>query len=157
MGTELAPDAEWDASGQLDMGLARHPLRAGFARFLTRLGELYRARACLWHSDVSPDGFAWIDCADREQSVLAYLRRFFDDEVAVVLNLTPVPRPAYRIGVPRAGTWTPLLCSDAAEFGGSGHFRTEPLRAEPTPAHRHPVSIVLALPPLSALVLAAPG
>jgi 1,4-alpha-glucan branching enzyme len=155
MGTELAPDIEWDASSELDLRLAQHPLRAGFGRFLARLGELYRGHPCLWHSDVSSDGFAWIDCADREHSVLAYRRRFFGDELAVVLNLTPVPRPHYRIGVPHGGTWIPLLCSDAAEFGGSGHFDARPVRAEPLAVHGHTASIALTLPPLAALVLEA--
>jgi 1,4-alpha-glucan branching enzyme len=157
MGTELAPDAEWDASGELDMRLAQYPLRAGFGRFLARLGQLYHEHPCLWRSDVSPDGFAWIDCADREQSVLAYLRRFFGDELAVVLNLTPVARPDYRIGVPHAGTWILRLCSDAAEFGGSGRFYAHPVRSEALPAHGHAASIALTLPPLAALVLEAAG
>jgi 1,4-alpha-glucan branching enzyme len=155
MGSELAPDAEWDAEGELDLRLAQHPLRAGFGRFLARLGELYRDHPCLWHSDVSPDGFAWIDCADREQSVLAYSRRFFADELVVVLNLTPVRRPGYRIGVPRAGTWFPRLSSDDAEFGGSGHFAASAVRADPLPAHGRAASIAVTLPPLAALVLEA--
>jgi 1,4-alpha-glucan branching enzyme len=157
MGTELAPDAEWDASRELDWSLANHPLRAGFGRFLARLGELYREHPCLWRSDVSTDGFLWIDCADREQSVLAYRRRFFGDELVVVLNLTPVPRPHYRIGVPRAATWIALLSSDAAEFGGSGDHAVSALRAEVPAAHGHPVSIGLTLPPLAAVVLQAAG
>jgi 1,4-alpha-glucan branching enzyme len=157
MGTELAPDAEWDASRALDWNLPQHPQRAGFGRFLVRLGELYREHACLWRSDVSPEGFAWIDCTDREQSVLAYLRRFFADELVVVLNLTPVPRPDYRFGVPRAGTWITRLCSDAAEFGGSGHFEVASVRTEPIASHGHPLSIALTLPPLAALVLEAAG
>jgi len=89
--------------------------------------------------------------------VLAYLRRFFGDELVVVLNLTPVPRPHYRIGVPHAGTWIARLCSDAAEFGGSGHFDVRPVRAEPQHAHGHAASIALTLPPLAALVLEAAG
>jgi 1,4-alpha-glucan branching enzyme len=157
MGTELAPETEWDPTSGLDWNLAQHPRRADFGRFLARLGQLYREHPCLWRSDASPEGFAWIDCADREQSVLAYLRRFFADELAVVLNLTPVPRPNYRIGVPRAGAWIPRLCSDAAEFGGSGHFDLGPIRTEPIGAHGHPFSIALTLPPLAALVLEAAG
>jgi 1,4-alpha-glucan branching enzyme len=155
MGTELAPDAEWDALRELDWRLAQHALRAGFGRFLARLGELYREHPCLWRSDVSTDGFLWIDCADRQQSVLAYRRRFFGDELVVVLNLTPVPRPHYRIGVPRGGTWVPLLSSDAVEFGGSGDFAVPALRADAPAAHGHPVSISLLLPPLAAVVLEA--
>jgi 1,4-alpha-glucan branching enzyme len=157
MGNELAPDTEWDSSRGLDWSLAKHPLRSGFARFLARLGALYGEHPCLWRSDVSPDGFAWIDCTDREESVLAYIRRFFADELAVVLNLTPVPRRDYRLGVPRAGTWIARMNSDAAEFGGTGHFDVEPIRTETTPAHGQAVSIALTLPPLAALILEAAG
>jgi len=157
MGTELAPDREWDASVGLDTSLADQPLRAGFARFLARLGELYLEHPCLWRGDPSPDGFAWVDCADREQSVIAYRRLFYGDELVVVLNLTPVPRPRYRIGVPRAGRWTPRLCSDDAAFGGSDHFSPQPVRAEAVAAHGHESSIVLTLPPLAALVFEPAG
>ncbi|MGH7337820.1 MAG: alpha amylase C-terminal domain-containing protein, partial [Myxococcota bacterium] len=157
MGTELAPDDEWDASGELDMRLAQHPLRAGFgASWSASARSIASIRACgaaTSHRMASRGSTARI----ANQSVLAYRRRFFGDELAVVLNLTPVPRPCYRVGVPRAGTWVPRLCSDAAEFGGSGDFEVHPVRAEPLVAHGHTSSIALTLPPLSALVLEAAG
>ena len=37
----------------------------------------------------------------------------------MLVNFTPVPRPAYRIGVPEAGWYRELLNSDAAMYGGS--------------------------------------
>ena len=40
--------------------------------------------------------------------------------VVVVLNLTPVPREQYRIGVPEAATYVELLSSDDPRFGGNG-------------------------------------
>ena len=52
----------------------------------------------------SRDGFSWIDVADRENSVVSYVRRDGDEHAIVVLNLTPVPREDYRIGVPGACT-----------------------------------------------------
>ncbi len=153
MGTELAPWEEWDASRSLDWELARDPQRAGFARFLESLGALYREHPCLWRSDPSPEGFRWIDCANHEQSVLVYLRRFFDDELVVVLNLTPEPRHDYRIGVPHSGRWREILCSDDGSFGGSGHPRRGRAVAEPVPSHGEEQSLSLVLPPLCALVL----
>ena len=37
-----------------------------------------------------------------------------------VINLTPVPRQGYRIGVPAAGRWREVLNFDAPLYGGSG-------------------------------------
>ncbi len=153
MGSELAPWEEWNAARSLDWSLAEDPARAGFARFLEALGALYRSHPCLWHSDPSPEGFRWIDCENHAESVLVYLRRFFDDELVVVLNLTPEPRHDYRIGVPRAGLWHEILASDDGAFGGSGHPRRGSAPSETIPCHGEEHSVALVLPPLSALVL----
>jgi len=48
----------------------------------------------------------------------------------VACNFTPVPRPAYRIGVPRGGRWRERLNSDAADYGGSGQGNLGALQAE---------------------------
>jgi 1,4-alpha-glucan branching enzyme len=153
MGTELAPDGEWDADATLDWGSAEQPMRAGFGRFLRALLRLYRAQPCLWRSDPAPEGFHWIDCSDHAQSVLSFLRRFYENELVIALNLTPVPRDDYRIGVPRAGRWQVRLCSDDGEFGGSGYARPAAFEAQPVPAHGLDHSASLVLPPLAVLVL----
>ncbi len=72
---------------------------------------------------------------------------------AVVLNLTPVPRTSYRIGVPWPGTWKVVLSSDADEFGGSECKATESVIAEPEPMHGFVWSIALDLPPLAGIIL----
>jgi 1,4-alpha-glucan branching enzyme len=154
MGTELAPWTEWCHDASLEWSLAGDPLRAGLARFVEALGRLYHAHPSLWRSDPDPEGFAWIDCSDAENSVISYRRRSGPDELVVVLNATPVPRPAYRIGAPRAGEWSEALCSDAGGFGGSDWARPARVRAEPIPLHGLPHSVELALPPLACLVLA---
>ena len=73
--------------------------------------------------------------------------------VVVALNLTPVPRRDYRVGVPNAGVWCLRLCSDDAAYGGSGHERHPRVDSEPVRCHGEDDSIVLVLPPLAALVL----
>jgi 1,4-alpha-glucan branching enzyme len=153
MGTELAPEAEWSHERSLDWHLAGDPLRAGLARFLADLGALYREESCLWRRDPDPDGFAWIDCSDREHSVLAYLRRDGEHPLVVVLNLTPVPRLDYRVGVPDAPAWRTRLDSDDARYGGSGFGAHARVAAEDVPWHGQPRSLRLRLPPLGVLVL----
>ncbi len=71
--------------------------------------------------DFEPEGFHWIDCSDREQSVLAFLRLGLAQRLVVVLNFTPEPRSGYRIGVPESG---PL--PRAAEFGFKPLWRRQP-------------------------------
>jgi 1,4-alpha-glucan branching enzyme len=154
MGSELAVEAEWDHDRSLDWHLADEPPRRGMLTFFAELGALYRDTPCLWRGDPDPEGFAWIDCNDRENSVVAYERRWRDEHVIVVLNFTPVPRDGYRIGVPEHTSYRQRLSSDDPRYGGSDVATPNRLDAEPTPFHGHPCSVVLRLPPLGALILA---
>jgi len=153
MGTELAPWAEWNHDASLDWHLRDDPRRAAFGRYVTRLAALYRQEPVLWREDPSWDGFAWIDVADRENSVLSYVRRSGGSHGVVILNLTPVPRERYRIGVPAAGRYERLLSSDDLEWGGTGYGAIAAVDTEPAPFHGYPQSIELTLPPLGALLL----
>jgi 1,4-alpha-glucan branching enzyme len=154
MGAELAPHGEWDQRYSLDWHLAGDPSRIGLARLLEVLGWLYLEHPCLWRSDPDPEGFAWIDCSDRDQSVVSYRRCCGEDELVVVVNATPEPRVDYRIGAPHPGLWVEKLSTDAREFGGSGFETLASVIAEPISCHGHPQSLCLRLPPLSCLVLA---
>jgi 1,4-alpha-glucan branching enzyme len=95
-------------------------------------------------------------CNDARQSVISYLRKGDGGEhLAVVLNLTPVPRHGYRIGVPQGGCYREALNTDAAIYGGSGVDNgAGPLEAEEKPWMGRTHSLVLTLPPLAAIVLA---
>jgi 1,4-alpha-glucan branching enzyme len=154
MGAELAPYDEWNHEASLDWHLADEPMRAGLANFLADLGALYRESPALWRHDHGPEGFAWIDCTDRDNSIISYARRDGDDHLVVVLNLTPVPRDNYRIGAPAAGRYTVKLSSDAREYGGSGFAIPTTLDTESVAYHGYPQSLQLVLPPVGALVLA---
>jgi 1,4-alpha-glucan branching enzyme len=153
MGTELAADREWNHDGSLDWHLAGDPMRSGLMRFLEDLGGLYRRSRCLWRSDPDPEGFRWIDCEDRDNSVLSYVRRDRDDYLVVLCNFTPVPREGYRIGVPDRGDFVRVLSSDDSRFGGSGMEPAARVSAEPQRLHGFDQSISLLLPPLAAVIL----
>ena len=154
MGSELAPWTEWNHDRSLDWHLGQDGMHEAFGRYLADLGHVYGEHPALWRHDYGHEGFAWIDVADRENSVLSYVRRDGEDHVVVVLNLTPVPRDHYRIGAPAAGEYRLLLSSDDMRYGGSGFGVVESVRTEPAPFHGYPQSVVLGLPPLGAVVLA---
>ena len=90
---------------------------------------------------------------DKAQSVLAWLRLGIGKEppVLVVCNFTPVPRQAYRLGVPHAGRWMEILNTDAALYGGSGGGNMGEVTAEMRPMHGMAASASLFLPPLATL------
>jgi 1,4-alpha-glucan branching enzyme len=154
MGTELAPWTEWNHDTSLDWHLSAVPNRAAFGRFLARLTSVYKQQPALWHDDASWDGFSWIDVADRENSVIAYMRRYRESHVIVLLNLTPVPREGYRVGVPQNVRYARLLSTDDEDWGGSGYGAFDTVEADASPFHGHSHSIEITLPPLAAIVLA---
>ena len=153
MGVELATWSEWNHDTSLDWHLLRDdPRRGAFFQFVAELARAYRETTALWRADDNWEGFQWIDVADRDNSVVSYIRRDGDRHAVVVMNLTPVPRDDYRIGVPAAGGYRKLISSDDSEWGGSGHGTIQHLETEPSPYHGFPQSLLFTLPPLGAVV-----
>jgi 1,4-alpha-glucan branching enzyme len=153
MGTEIAPNREWNHDVSLDWHLADDPRRQGLVAFMEALGALYLGNGCFWRHDHDPSGFAWVAVDDGEQSVLSYARFDGAAHAVVVLNLTPVPRAEYRMGAPSSGSYRYTLNSDAPEYGGSGYATPASVDTEDSPYHGFAQSMVLTLPPLSMLVL----
>ncbi len=155
MGGEFGQWGEWDHERGLDWRALEGELQRKLQRWVADLNRLLRAEPALHERDFSPSGFAWIDCNDADASIISFLRRGAadGDQVAVVANFTPVPRSAYRIGVPHGGFWQELLNSDSDIYGGSGIGNLGGIEAEPIPFHSQPFSVSLTLPPLSILFL----
>ena len=155
MGGEFGQRAEWNENSQLDWWLLdAGPYHRGLQQFVADLNKLYLATPGLWQSDYDPGGFYWIDCTDRDNSVLSFVRQTADGShpLAVIMNLTPVLREKYRVGLPRAGNWRESLNSDAAIYGGSNQGNLGVVVAENIPCHNQSCSAEFRLPPLSVLV-----
>jgi 1,4-alpha-glucan branching enzyme len=161
MGSELATWREWNHEAELDWELLQHLEFAGVAHLVGDLNRLYRETAAL-QGDFDPAGFSWVVADDVTNDVLAWRRSDGregrdDGDVLAVLNLTPVVRDQYRIGVQAAGEWLELCNTDAADYGGSGVGNLGRIEATSVPAHGFPASLELRLPPLGALLLGQPG
>jgi 1,4-alpha-glucan branching enzyme len=70
-----------------------------------------------------------------------------------VANLSPVPRPAYRLGLPRSGRWVEALNTDSSFYGGTDTGNLGGVDAEPVPWHGQPCSAEVTLPPLAVVWL----
>ncbi|HUB86618.1 MAG TPA: alpha amylase C-terminal domain-containing protein, partial [Verrucomicrobiae bacterium] len=86
--------------------------------------------------------------------VLSFVRQNadFTNQLAVILNLTPVPRERYRVGLPRAGKWREVLNSDAGIYAGGNKGNLGGVTAETVPCHSQQNSAEFYLPPLSVSV-----
>lgn len=153
MGTELAPWDEWYFDGGLDWSLESHPMRQKFQRFFEDLGELYLKAQPLWERDPSPEGFAWIDCNDADTGVVSYVRFGKKTSLVCILNLTPIPRHGYRIGVPDSKGYRERMNTDSSYYGGSNVGNLDVVKTKKEPLHGFAQSICLTLPPLSCLIL----
>ena len=155
MGSEFGQEREWDSDGSLDWHLLDDPLHRGVQACLRDLNRLLKEQPALHQLDCDGRGFAWIDCNDRDNSVLSWRRIAADaaDFVVVVINFTPIVRDNYRLGVPRDGWYREVLNTDSSHYGGSDVGLGGGVAAEPVPWHGQPYSLSLRLPPLGALIL----
>ncbi len=156
MGAELGTWHEWNHQSELDWGLLQQAPHQGVQAWVRDLNAAYRRFPALHRADSDPAGFAWIDCQDVENGVVSFLRRdpAGGSLLVWVLNLTPVPRHGYRVGLPAPGRWDEVLNSDAGCYGGSGLGNGGVVWTEAVPSHGHAQSAPLLLPPLGALLLA---
>ena len=153
MGQEFAQRDEWCESRALDWGVIQHAPHAGMQRLVRDLNRVHHARPALHERDCEPEGFRWLIVDDRENSVFAWARQSGDGSgvVAVIANLTAVPRHGYRVPMPRTGRWAERLNTDARDYGGCGVGNGGAVQA--TSDAFGGVSATLTLPPLATLYL----
>jgi 1,4-alpha-glucan branching enzyme len=152
MGGEFAHPWEWDFHVALPWFLLEHGEHRGMQNLVADLNRAYRDQPALHRHDFEPQGFQWIDCNDREQSVLTFARHGDGQSIVVALNFTPTPRQGYRIGVPAPGRYRVLLNSDSGHYGGA-NLGSAAVEATPGAWHQQPFSVVLDLPPLAGQIL----
>ncbi|MBI3003379.1 MAG: 1,4-alpha-glucan branching protein GlgB [candidate division NC10 bacterium] len=159
MGGEFGQWREWNHDESLDWHLTQYAPHAGLQEWVSHLNALYRNEPALYEWDCEVPGFEWVDANDSDQSVLTFLRRGRSTGtlLLVAANFTPVPRPNYRVGVPRGGFWREVLNSDALEYGGSGWGNLGGVQSVPVPCHGRAYSLTLTLPPLAAVFFRSEG
>ena len=102
------------------------PARARRARgvqaLVRDLNRAYRESLRSGSSTSSPPASAGSRPNDAANNVLAFARLGEGDTppLVCVLNLSPVPRHDYRVGLPACGRWREVLNTDSAFYGGSG-------------------------------------
>jgi 1,4-alpha-glucan branching enzyme len=155
MGNEFGQSEEWNFQQSLDWHLLQYDSHNGVKETVKALNHLYRSEPALYEKAFASDGFQWIDGGNAADSVLVYSRKGNDpkNDLVIILNMTPVTRQNYRIGVLESGTWKEIFNSDDKKFWGSGCVNPEKLKTEAVEWQWQKNSVVLNVPPLGAVVL----
>jgi 1,4-alpha-glucan branching enzyme len=154
MGGEFAQEREWSHERSLDWHLLADPNHHGVQRLVRDLNRCYHAIPALHQRDCEHEGFEWVVADDDAQSVLVFLRWGEDRDrpALVACNFTPLPRHAYRLGVPLPGFWREALNTDAEIYGGSNVGNSGGAHAEAIASHGRSHSLALTLPPLATVI-----
>ena len=155
MGDEFGQTSEWNFRSELDWFLLEHKSHQGLQKFVKALNHLYTTTPALYVKQFEYYGFEWVVVSDYDNCVLAYKRKGFEpeDDLLVVLNMTPIPREDYLIALDEAGSWEEILNSDDPQFFGSGVMNTGIISTEQHQYNGKDYTLKLRLPPLGASIL----
>ena len=149
MGNEFAQFIEWNYTQGLDWLLLDYEKHRKMQHFVRTLNHFYLDHRCLWENDSDWDGFRWLSCDDRDNSIVAFRRiSRKGKELIAVCNFCPVLREDYSLPLPKAGWYKPILNTDDAAFGGFD-FQPAPVHAVRKAQGEYAYSGTFRVPPMS--------
>ena len=130
MGNEIAMFREFDEAKELDWFMLKYPAHDAFLRYFTDLSHVYTAYPSLYKYDYDYKGFKWIDADNNEESIYSYYREADDECIVVVLNMTPIARPQFKLKVPYKGSYMELINSEKDIYGGCNMCNFKPVQSK---------------------------
>jgi 1,4-alpha-glucan branching enzyme len=154
MGAEFGQGVEWNFQESLQWYVLEYPNHQGIKETVKALNKLYRSEPALYEKGFDGSGFEWIDGGNSNDSIIVFARKGHDplNDLVIVLNMTPVAREGFRVGVPEAGNWEEIFNSDAQNFWGGGVLNLNAISSETINWHGRDNSISITVPPLAASV-----
>jgi len=155
MGNEFAQTEEWNYKTSLRWDLLEYESHAGMKACVAALAHLLKQEPALYEQQFNPEGFAWHDLDHREESVICFRRMSTtdDQELMVVLNMTPQERLGWTVAVGAADTWTEIFNSDEKKYWGTGNYVNNTVISPLIQKNNNSYEIKLSLPPLGGSIL----
>ena len=154
MGQEFGQEREWSEERELDWFLLQEPLNKGMQEYVKELLNLYRKNPAMYEVDRDWSGFSWVNCDDCDRSIYSFMRKSKDGKkkLLFVLNMTPIKRENFEVGVPGKKKCKLLLNSDEVRFGGNGNEIPATITPTKEECDNLPYRIKFDLAPFSAAV-----
>jgi len=155
MGDEFGSTVEWNYKSELPWELLQYTSHQGMKNCVQALCHLLREQPALYEKQFDQSGFEWIDLNHRAESVVVFRRKGFkpEEELLVVLNMTPEVRRNWKINAYGKSAWQEIFNSDAKEFWGTGDVFNPEIEVTLVDKNTGLYEINLHLPPLGAIVL----
>ena len=155
MGGEFGQTNEWDYRSELSWGLLQHDCHRDLRHCVSQLNQLLRSEPALHVNQFNVYGFEWVDLEHRAESVMVYKRKGKrpQDDLLIILNMTPVVRNDWAIEYTGKAFTTELFNSDAQEFWGTGQVYNPEIRHEWIDRKGKRSRIIVNLPALAGIVL----
>ncbi len=154
MSNDIAQYKEWNVNDSLDWFVQDFEMHKKLNYYFKDLNKMYLQNPALYQQDFKSEGFEWVDFSDADSSVISFLRKSenSNEVLLFVLNMTPVLRENYELGVPYYGYYKEILNSDGIEYGGSGKGNSGGVNSNQKTKNQWYHTILLTLPPLGGLV-----
>jgi 1,4-alpha-glucan branching enzyme len=155
MGDEFGQTKEWNYRSELDWFLLEHPSHKGLQLCVKELNNLLRSNAALYENQFNMHGFEWIDLYHCDECVIVYRRKgkADQDDLLIILNLTPEPRLDWEIYLTGKTYTSEIFNSDRIEYWGSGNVFNPTIRQEVVNKEEKKIKIIVNIPPLAGIVL----
>ncbi|MCM1386648.1 MAG: 1,4-alpha-glucan branching protein GlgB [Bacillus sp. (in: Bacteria)] len=154
MGQDFGQEREWSEARELDWFLLGEEQNRGMHEYMKELLKVYRKYPAMYSIDNDWSGFEWINADDADRSIYSFYRKdeTRKNNILFILNLTPIKRENFKVGVPKRGKYKLLLNSDEKRFGGFGNAIPAELTAQKEVCDFKEYAITFDLPPLTAAI-----
>jgi 1,4-alpha-glucan branching enzyme len=155
MGCEFGQTSEWNYKTELDWFLLKYDSHAGAKNCVKALNKILKEEAALYLNQFTANGFEWVDLNHRDECVMVYKRKGEnpEDDLLIILNMTPVVRYDWVIEVYGKNYTKEIFNSNDKNYAGTGDVYNDPVRSECLEEDNKKYRITINLPPLAGLIL----
>ncbi|OJY90448.1 MAG: 1,4-alpha-glucan branching enzyme [Sphingobacteriales bacterium 44-15] len=155
MGDEFGQTSEWNYKSELDWHLLEYDSHNLLRTCVRDLNKLLRNEPALYENQFNIYGFEWVDLNHRDQCIVVYRRKGKkpEDDVLVILNLTPVVHNDWKIFAAGKGSWKEIFNSDERKYWGTGDVLNPDITTTLVDKQSRMFEINVHLPALGAVVL----
>ncbi|MBO4337357.1 MAG: alpha amylase C-terminal domain-containing protein, partial [Lachnospiraceae bacterium] len=152
MGQDFGQDCEWSEERELEWHYLADKEHGSLQNYMKQLLSIYNTYPALYENDNNWESFEWINADDKDNSIYTYIRKASNgkNNMLIVLNMTPMERKSYRVGVPKKKKYKLLLNSDELQYGGTGMKVAKEYSARPEDCAGWENSILVDLAPYAA-------